>query len=295
MLSETRAPAKPEHARHLRQIDLVDTNAVASLIGTFRPEVIINLAAVADIQLEESAMAVNTVGLQNLLDASDGLSEKPRIVHASTQLVVGPGRSSSGPRDYKPYTAYGESKAKSEEILWNAATNIEWVIIRPCLVWGPYCVPFAKASWKYLQKRWYAIPSAETAVRTYSYVGNLSAQFIAAAQLPAEQVNRKIFYGGDEDLDSTVWLDAFSVALTGKPTRRVPLLALRAMARVGDILAKLGAPSPFNSGRLFRLTQDYPNPIEESKQVLGPGSISMEEGVRRTVAWLRAAYPSDFT
>jgi nucleoside-diphosphate-sugar epimerase len=200
----------------------------------------------------------------------------------------------TGPRDYAPYTSYGESKAESEEILWNWPGDIEWTIIRPTVVWGSHYPGFAASTWYYLQKRWYLLPKGRTAMKTYSYVGNLVAQFLAAAELPAAAVNHKVFYGADAVIDSAIWLDAFSRALTGKPAPRFPYPLLKVMALAGDVTLKLKLPSPINSGRLFRMTEDHPVPVEISLQVLGAGPYSLADGVAETVAWLRSAYPARF-
>ncbi|MBO0750286.1 MAG: NAD(P)-dependent oxidoreductase [Porphyrobacter sp.] len=288
------APKKDEHRAYWHELDLMDAAGVKQLCDDFRPDVIVNLAAVADLSIPLEAMAVNWVGVENLLKATAEWPTKPRLVHTSTQLVVGAGFVADHPRDYHPYTPYGESKALSEEVLWNWPGDIEWAVIRPCLVWGSHYPGFAKATWYYLQKRWYLIPSRNSAVKTFSYVGNLVDQFIAAATLPADEVNHRIFYGGDCNLDSAVWLDAFARALTGKRARRVPYAALQAIALAGDLSGKIGGPSPINSGRLFRMTQDYPNPVEETHRALGKPRHTMEEGVASTVKWLREAYPERF-
>lgn len=291
---DKRPPAKAEHRPYWREMDLCDLPAVAGLLAETRPDAVVNLAAIADILLGKQAFAVNTVGLENLLKATADWETKPRIVHASTQLVVGAGYEVKGPRHYEPYTEYGESKADSEEVLWNWPGDVEWTIIRPAVVWGPYYPGFAKSTWYYLQKRWYLVPTKNTAHKSYSYVGNLVEQFLAAARLPAELVNRKIFYGADEVFDSAIWLDAFAIALTGRPAPRLPNALLRVLAIGGDVTLKLNLPSPINSGRLFRMTESYPVPLEDTMRVLGKGPYSLEVGVAATVDWLRSAYPDRF-
>jgi nucleoside-diphosphate-sugar epimerase len=291
---DVKAPLRAEQASVWRAMDLLDRAAVAATIDALQPDAIFNLAAIADILKGREAFRVNTEGLENLLHATAALPHKPRIVHASTQMVVGPGYVANGPWDYSPYTEYGESKAESEAVLRNWAGDVEWVIVRPTVVWGPDLHVFAKATWHYLQKRLYFVPSKNSAHRTYSYVGNLVHQLIAAAELPADQVDHRVFYGGDAVLDSAIWLDAFALALTGKPARRVPYAFLRAMALGGDLSAKIGGPSPINSGRLFRMTQDHVAPLEESLRVLGHGPHGLEEGVAATAAWLRTALPDQF-
>jgi len=291
---DVNAPIRPAHGEHWRQLDLLDREGVGSLVRDFQPDLIFNLAAIADILKGKEAFGVNTKGLENLLAATAQLQGKPRIVHASTQLVCGPGHRPSGPRDYAPYTDYGESKAESEEVLWNWPGDVGWTIVRPTVVWGPHYRTFATSTWYYLYRRWYPIPSGRAAIKTYSYVGNLVDQLISTAEAPIETVNRKVLYGGDAVMDSAIWLDAFSNELTGKPTPRLPYALLKLMALGGDLSMKLGGPSPINSGRLFRMTEDYPVPLDETFRILGQPRIPLEAGVKATCDWLRGEFPDRF-
>lgn len=270
-------------------IDLLDRTGVEALVADFAPDIIFNLAAVADIDLGADAMRPNTDGLRHLVGAARALPGKPRIVHASTQLVVGPEHRPTSPRDYAPYTVYGESKAQSEEILWDEANGLEWVILRPTTVWGPRHPSFDRSIWKYLKRRWYLLPTGIDPVRSYGYVASVVAQFVAAGTLPAAQVNHQVFYAGDEPIRSSVWLDGFSRALSGRPVRRIPGGLLRTLATLGSLSKRFGGPAPIDQGRLYRMTTDYPVPMEPTFAVLGRGPVSVEQGIAQTSDWLRHA------
>jgi nucleoside-diphosphate-sugar epimerase len=283
-------PKIAAHREHHRRIDLMDASAVRGVVRDFSPDVVVNLAAVADISLGADAMRPNTQGLAHLIDALDGTASRARLIHASTQLVVGPGHVPQGPRDYLPYTAYGESKAASEELLW-AATGLDWVIVRPTTIWGAWHATFGGSIWRFLARRWYMLPTGVDPIRSYGYVGNVVEQILAAAERSGEDVSQRVFYVSDEPIRSSVWLDGFSRALTGKPTRRIPGSALRLLAEAGELSRKLGGPAPIDRGRLFRMTTDYPVPIHDTLAVLGRGGTSLDAGIADTVAWLRAGQP----
>jgi nucleoside-diphosphate-sugar epimerase len=279
------APKLPEHTRVWQQCDLLDEAALRGVVSRYRPTVIYNLAANADIAKHGEALAVNTRGLQNLINANLHLNTPAHLTHTSTQLVVGPQYSAQGPRDYSPYTEYGDTKAKSEELLWHSRA-MPWTIARPTMVWGPWHPQFAKSIWRYIGKRWYLLPTGIDPVRSFAYVGNVVAQLMAIPNAPSQRVVSKVFYLSDEPVRSSVWLDGFSIAMTGKPIRRIPGGLLRSAALVGELSGKLGGPSPINLGRLYRMTTDYETPVSPTFDVLGRGPYTFDEGVKRSLAWL---------
>lgn len=277
-----------------REGDLMDAGALRALIADADPDAIINLAAVADIALRAAAMPANTQGLRHVIEAARALPTKPQLIHASTQLVVKPGYLPAHPRDFAPYTEYGQSKAESEEILWEEAGDLRWTIVRPSTIWGPWHATFGGSIWKYLNRRWYMLPTGMDPVRSYGYVANVCAQLLAVVDAPTAAVDHKIFYVGDAPEPSSKWLDGFSRALTGHATRRIPGSALRVLATLGEWSNAVGGPSPINRGRLYRMTTDYPVPMEETFRVLGRGNVDSASGIAATVAWLRERHPDEY-
>lgn len=286
-------PVAAAERRHWAAVDLLDLPALTRAAADFRPDIVFNLAAIADISLAYDQMLANTEGVRNLL-AATAISPRPRLIHASTQLVVRPGYSPSGPADWAPYTVYGETKAESERILWGEGEGFVWTILRPTTVWGPGHPTFAKSTWKYLNRRWYLLSTGSDPLRSYGYVANVVGQLLAAADLEENKAARQVFYVGDEPMPLAQWLDAFSRAFTGKPTRRIPGAALKAVATIGELSGRIGGPSPINLGRLYRLTTDYPVPMAPSIEALGKGPVSLAEGVARTVDWLRQIMPHEY-
>jgi len=285
---DLRPPPLAAHAHWWTDCDLLDKARLAEIVAARRPTVVFNLAANASLKEGPEAMRVNTEGLANLCEAVAALDAPPLVIHASTQLVAGPSVGRFSPLDYKPYTPYGESKARSEVIL-RATRGFPWAIVRPTTVWGPHHPTFGRTIWRYIRLGCYLHPNDVKVVRSYGYVGNVVFQLMRLLELPQAQITNQTFYLGDAPVDSEVWLDTFSHALRGRPVRRVPISVIRLTAISGELLGKLGGPSPINLGRLHRMTSDYPVAIEPTFQLLGEGTISLAEGVEQTVRWLRAA------
>lgn len=287
---DLKPPLLPEHAAYFVQGDLADAAAVKALMAKEKPALVYNLAAQASLDMGPEALSVNQKGLANLMEAVGALPEPPLVVHASTQLVAGPAEDSFDPLALKPYTAYGESKAECERLLRALPTGSRWTIVRPTTIWGPYHPTFGRQIWKYLQKRYYLHPAGKDVVRSWGFVGNVVHQLLRIAEIDATFVEGQTFYVGDAPVMSGQWLDAFSIALSGKPVRRVPLPLLVLAGVAGEISKKFGGPSPINLGRVYRMTTPYPTPMEPTFALLGRGPFSFEQGVALSVDWMKNGY-----
>ena len=287
---DIRPPFLPEHASLWEKADLLDSGSLKALISRDRPAIIYNLAAHARLEGRPNQMRVNVDGVRNLTNAVSELGIDCLFVHASTQVVASPSKGDFDPTAFDPqFGHYAESKAKSEQLLHALHPNFRWTVVRPSVIWGPYHPTFAQHVWRYIRLRLYLHPSNFDVIRSYGYVENVAHQMIRIAEVDPGVVNRKTFYVGDEPLPSTQWLDAFSLALTGRPVRRVPGWLLRAAAYGGELSGRIGGPSPINLGRLTRMTSDFAVPMEPTFAALGSSPVSLEEGVRRTMHWLKNA------
>lgn len=267
--------------------NLLNSDDVSKIVKEFQPDIVFNLAAETDIGKGEAAFLVNTKGVQVLLDVCSDASVKPQVVHFSTQFVVEAGYNPDSDEDMKPYTAYGESKAISERIVRQYEGRLRWTIVRPTLVWGPYHSAMSSTTLTYIKKRWYLMPRGKAAIRSYGYVSNVVEQTLNIAMVKPANVDGEVFYVGDAPVSSPDWLDGFSIALTGKPTRRFPYSILWLLSLGGEILARIGRPSPINFGRLERMSCDHLVPMEKTFEILGQGQTSFAEGVDETVKWLK--------
>jgi nucleoside-diphosphate-sugar epimerase len=283
---DSRPPKFREHEPHWIKADMMNTDGVEKLIVQLQPALIYNLAAHASLAGGSDAMKVNVHGVQNLASACQLLQSKPMLVHASTQLVAGPAIADFDPLAYKPYGVYGESKVESEKLIRALPANQQWVIVRPTNIWGPHHPTFAHQIWRYISKRLYLHPANLEVVRSYGYVGNVVSQLIRIAEVDRALVNHQTFYIGDAPVPSTVWLDGFSMALTGKPVRRIPESILKFAAWGGEWSGRLGGPSPINRGRLERMTSSFPVPMDLTFAILCKGPYTLKDGINTTVDWL---------
>ncbi len=282
-------PVLAEQASCWVKCDLADLAAVHSLVAREQPALIYNLAAHARLDGTYEDMRINVEGVKNIFAAVETLPNMPLVIQASTMVVAGAGTGNFDPKIFEPqFGLYAQSKVEAEKFMHALPARYRWSIVRPSVIWGPYHSSLPNQAWRFIRQRVYLHPAGFDVVRSYGYVENIVHQIMRLAELDAALVEGQTYYVGDAPLPSAQWLDAFGMALTGKPVRRVPKWLLRAVAYAGEFSKTLGGPSPINLGRLARMTTDFPIPMEPTFALMGPPRYSLQEGVERTVRWLKS-------
>jgi dTDP-4-dehydrorhamnose reductase len=136
MIATARAESS-DHGRKTYKLDITDRAAVKKAIASFKPDVIINCAAMTLVdkcELEKEACWVaNVHAVENLIEASE--ENHVHLVHVSTDFIFD---GSHGPLDEtavpNPVNYYGESKLAAEKLIM--ASSIDWCIARTVLVYG---------------------------------------------------------------------------------------------------------------------------------------------------------------
>ncbi|MCM8732538.1 NAD-dependent epimerase/dehydratase family protein [Hephaestia sp. GCM10023244] len=288
--------AKPNFTQHMPfwvQGDVRDLETLSRSVEAFRPDAIIHLASDTDVQITRMEEFTTTLcGTQNVIDViqrADALCPNlSKFVHISTQFVVKPGITPESEIKFAPYTVYGEAKAETERMVRAADLPISWLIIRPTIIWGPHHPSFRENIFRHISSRHYLHPSrSEKILRAFGYVENTAQQVLALTLSGEGREGRRVFYVGDDTIDYDIWADAFSVGLTGKPARRIPLWLLSLLGGAGDILKKLGLPAPVDSGRVFRMSTSSAIDLSPTHAITGAPKIPFPLGVRKTIEWLR--------
>lgn len=119
------------------ELDITDIIQTEDLIHQQKPDVIINTAAMTQVDQCESerdlCWKANVTGVENLVAACE--KNQTHLVHVSTDFIFD---GSHGPLDEtalpEPVNFYGESKLAGEKVLQRS--NISWAILRTVLVYG---------------------------------------------------------------------------------------------------------------------------------------------------------------
>ncbi len=191
--------------------------------------------------------------------------------------------------DYCPPNLYGESKARGEVLVRGAGLDCEWVIFRPCSIWGPWFeIPYRTFFLSIARGRYFR-PGDHDPRKSFGYVGNTIYQIDRLLHAPREQINRRTIYVCDyPPLRLSEWANMIAKALGSAPIRTLPYPVLKIGAAAGDLLKKCGwQEPPLTSFRLNNLITDMVYDSSPLEEICGDLPYSLETGVADTVAWLR--------
>jgi dTDP-4-dehydrorhamnose reductase len=119
------------------QLDVSNRSDVKSLVSSFRPDVILNAAAIANVDLceteREQAWKVNVTAVENLVEVCRRIGAK--LVHISTDYVFD-GKTGNYTEEDRahPINYYGKTKLAGENIIISG--GIEHAILRTILIYG---------------------------------------------------------------------------------------------------------------------------------------------------------------
>ncbi len=284
------SPLDPAHMPQWQQVDLMDQALLRKAVVQFAPTHVVHLAARTDTDepVDVDAYRQNHEGTRILLEVVKEVLSIDRIIVTSTQFVCEAGYQPKHDQDYKPFTVYGESKRRTEQITREAGLTCSWTLIRPTTIWGPWSLRYRDVMFKVMRKGLYFHPGRKKVVRSYGYVGNVVWQIDRMLSAPRAVVDGGVFYVGDRPIDLKMWVEAVSRELTGKHVRYIPTWLVRALAVCGDVLKWVRLPFPITSGRFRSMTSDYITPMDRTIEAFGEAPFSMEEGIRETVRWYDA-------
>src|SRR3984885_6715382 len=123
-----------------QSMDITNAQEVDAVINKFKPDVVINTAAMTNVDACETAIdechKMNIDAVQYLVDAIKKQTNNAQLIHLSTDFIFdgknGPYRETDIP--YPPKSVYSESKFESEKVV--KESGIKWTIIRTVLVYG---------------------------------------------------------------------------------------------------------------------------------------------------------------
>jgi nucleoside-diphosphate-sugar epimerase len=270
----------------------MDRRALQEAVTAFRPELVIHLAARADLDEKKdlAGYATNIQGVSNVIDAIVDVGTVERSFFASSRLVFDLGYEPKHARDYHASTLYGLSKAQGEELVRDAPAGLgTWTILRPTGIWGPWFgVPYADF-FKTIERGLYVHPGHLKVFKAYGYVENTAYQIQRLASVTSSSVHGQAFWIADyPPVLVRDWARLIQEALGARKIRSVPVAALKVMARVGDAIQQSGiGHAPLTTFRVSNMVSDMLYDTDPLEARVGPLPFTLQDGVDRTVAWIR--------
>lgn len=272
--------------------DINDKTFLSKHILKFSPNYIIHLAARCDLGGSHiDDYKTNIIGVKNLLDCCQKLTNLSRILLTSSQLVCKVGYVPSNLNEYFPNTVYGSSKVISEKLIksYQFTNKCEWVILRPTTVWGPEMNEHHASFIKHIHKGLYFHPGNDNLFKSYSYIGNIIYQFYKFLSCKHKSVHGNTYYLADyEPLSIREYANNIAIYLGVNKPRTLPLPFFKMISHFGDILKFFGMKFPLTSFRLNNLLTEYIFDLQNTKEVCGRLPYDFKDGCKLTVRWYKS-------
>ena len=277
----------PAAAAWRADVDIMDCRALEDAFQRLQPEAVCHLAARTDIDGRlVKDYRTNTEGTANVVRAARCVGAR-RVLLASSQLVNPIDRVPSHELDVAPSNAYGASKVDAEKIVRAAPAELEWTIVRPTSIWGPWFGVKYQGLFRTVRRGLYLHPSGRNIRKAWGYVGN-AAHDLAHLLFEPAAIGRTLYLADAEPYDLLEFAEEIREAWGARPVRQVPLPLLRALALTGDVAMTVGIRFPLHSYRLGNMLADMGVRTDALRALCGPQPFTRREGVQRTVEWIAA-------
>lgn len=211
----------------LERFDLSDPEATVGGWAADPPDVLIHAAAVIE-GSPEQLNAANVEGTAALLAALARLPRPPRLVLISSFAT-----------EDTPSTPYSDSKLAAEQLLRDS--TLDWVILRPSLIYGPSKSGNVADVTERLRTGSMWLPGGGRTKIQPVYVEDVAAACLAAAGRD-DVLGRTYRLGGPAPISVRGFREALRDASGGRARiRSIPLPLFALMARGAALLGKRGA------------------------------------------------------
>ncbi|CAI7782000.1 unnamed protein product [Closterium sp. NIES-54] len=247
---------------------------------------------------ERAFERVNVGGLENMLQALRETASLQRLVYVSSFFALGPtdgaiGDSSQEHTGQDFCTEYERTKWVADKVARRAVESegLHVVLVYPCVIYGPGRISASNLVVKmiadHFQGRLPGLLGSGTRLNNFVHVNDVVLGLLAAHHRGTP--GRRYILGGENA--SMVQLFQAVQRATGKapPRLRLPLWLVAVLGWVSVLVAKMGGPIPIFTHQSVRaFNHDWAYSSEQAQQDLEYSPLSLEEGLRDTLTWMRA-------
>lgn len=238
--------------------------------------------------------AVNVGGLRNCLEASQRAGA--RLVYTSSFIAVGP--TTSEPADESTVhpgdryrNAYERTKAMADVIARGAALRgADVVIVYPGVVYGPGEVTdgniVVKMVADHMKGRFPGIIGPGDRLWSYAFVEDVARGHVLAME--RGRSGERYFLCGDNVSMNDLFATLERVSGIPRPTRHLPYSVAKALGATLYAWAEMTGRPPLLTHEVVDVFKEHwAYRSDKAKSDLGYEPASLEDGLSRTVAWLR--------
>lgn len=275
--------------------DITDKSSIENAIKDC--EQVYHLAAYARVWAKNMSTfyKLNVDGLRNVLDAARNSSVQ-KIVFTSTAGTLGP----SGSRPVKeddarigePFTDYEISKTQAENLCREYCNKYDMhiVTVNPPRIYGPGIITESNAVTRliklYMAGKWKFIPGDGKRTGSYVYIDDIVNGHILAMQ-KGRNGERYILAGVNASYNE--FFDLLAKA-TGKKISliKLPVWLMMIAGNAMQLYTNITGKPPLLTPRwIKKYYHDWSLSSEKAQRELGYNYISLEEGLQKTVDWLK--------
>ncbi len=240
-------------------------------------------------------LEANVIGTQNLIAAAQQAPKLNRFVHVSTTDIYGyPQIPCTEEHSFVDAgLPYNQTKGLGEAAVWKAYQDhgVPITIVRPATIYGPRGKDFTQEIAMLLRQRLMAYIDAGTAPGGFTYVDSVVQAMLDVAA-SAHTIGQAYNISGATAATWKQYATLFAEQLGVKPPWiSLPFSAAMTLARILETahgcLRLRGRPL-LTRHAVYLLARNQEFPIGKAKSDFGYSpEISLEEGIRRSVAWLK--------
>jgi len=257
-------------------------------------DLVIHTAAIVTNNVtREEAWRVNVLGTRRVLDVSVCAGTR-RFVHLSSlaamRFLLDDGADEAAPV-MPTGNPYVDTKIASEQVVLaaHAAGEIPCAILRPADIYGPGSRPWTIIPVQMIKKGLFLLPAHGQGIFRAIYIDDLVNGVMLAAEKD-EGVGQIFILGGEKKLTCETFFGHYYRMLGKGNPRTMSSSSAIAIAETGRIIFKLlGKPTELGRGAMEMLSKKNTVSNEKAHRLLDwHQEVDLDEGMRRTEAWLRA-------
>ena len=230
--------------------------------------------------------SANVTTTENLIKASISNGVK-RFIHLSSVAAMGKAREKANEKEEcMPITDYDKVKDEAEAVLQKYTNQIEIIILRPTMVYGPGEIRNKSKLFQLIQKGYFRIIGNGENQMSLLYIDNLIDAILLSAL--KGKCGETYIISDEKPYTMNEFTYAIAKELKIKNPNHIPIPLAKSAALFFTFASIVNIKPLLTFDRIDNLTSDHSFDISKAKKELGyRPKIGLAEGIKRTVKWYK--------